>query len=97
MMKIGALGGLFIALPLIILQLWHFIAPGLYSHEKRFAIPFVLFGTFFFVVGAAFSHYVAFPWTLEVLPRLRERVHGVHAQVERRVLALGRRCSSASA
>jgi sec-independent protein translocase protein TatC len=63
MMKIGALGGLFLALPIIVLQLWLFIAPGLYSNEKRFAIPFVLFGTVFFVVGAAFSHYIAFPYS----------------------------------
>jgi sec-independent protein translocase protein TatC len=62
-MKIGALGGLFIALPFIILQLWLFIAPGLYASEKRFAVPFVVLGTFFFVAGAAFSHYVAFPYT----------------------------------
>ena len=55
--------GLFIALPFIILQLWLFIAPGLYSNEKRFAVPFVMFGTFFFVSGAAFSHYIAFPYT----------------------------------
>ena len=83
MMKIGALGGLFIALPIIILQLWLFIAPGLYSNEKRFAIPFVLFGTFFFVAGAAFSHYVAFPYSwkfflgfenayIQFLPKLSE-------------------------
>jgi sec-independent protein translocase protein TatC len=62
-MKIGALGGLMIASPFIIWQLWLFIAPGLYTHEKRFAIPFVLFSTIFFFLGAAFSHYVAFPWT----------------------------------
>ena len=42
MMKIGALAGLFVALPFIIFQLWLFIAPGLYSNEKRFAVPFVL-------------------------------------------------------
>jgi sec-independent protein translocase protein TatC len=65
MMKIGALGGLFVALPIIVFQLWLFIAPGLYANEKRFAIPFVLLGTFFFVAGAAFSHYVAFPYSWE--------------------------------
>jgi sec-independent protein translocase protein TatC len=63
MMKIGALGGLFIALPIIVLQLWLFIAPGLYANEKRFAVPFVLLGTVFFLCGAAFSHYVAFPYS----------------------------------
>jgi sec-independent protein translocase protein TatC len=63
MMKIGALAGLMISSPLIIYQLWLFIAPGLYAHEKRFAVPFVFLCTVFFLAGAAFSHYVAFPWT----------------------------------
>jgi sec-independent protein translocase protein TatC len=62
-MKIGALGGLLIASPFIMWQLWLFIAPGLYSREKKFAIPFVVFSTMFFLLGAAFSHYAAFPWT----------------------------------
>jgi sec-independent protein translocase protein TatC len=42
---------------------WKFIAPGLYTQEKKFAIPFVLLSTVFFVLGGMFSHYVAFPWT----------------------------------
>ncbi|MEO5896151.1 MAG: twin-arginine translocase subunit TatC [Vicinamibacterales bacterium] len=62
-MKIGGLAGLMIASPFIIYQLWLFISPGLYTHEKRFAIPFVMFASAFFMLGAAFSHYVAFPWT----------------------------------
>jgi sec-independent protein translocase protein TatC len=61
-MKIGALAGLMIASPLIIWQLWLFIAPGLYANEKKFAIPFILFSTIFFLTGAAFSHFIAFPW-----------------------------------
>jgi sec-independent protein translocase protein TatC len=61
--KIGFLAGIFIASPLIIWQVWRFIAPGLYAHEKRFAIPFVFLSTVFFVLGGLFSHYVAFPWT----------------------------------
>jgi sec-independent protein translocase protein TatC len=83
MMKIGALAGLFVALPFIVLQLWLFIAPGLYANEKRFAVPFVLLGTAFFVIGSAFSHYIAFPYTwkfflgfenefLEFRPKLSE-------------------------
>lgn len=62
-MKIGALAGLMLASPLVFYQFWLFIAPGLYANEKRYAIPFVLMCTFFFVLGAAFSHLVAFPWT----------------------------------
>lgn len=61
-MKVAALVGLFIAAPVILWQLWMFVAPGLYAHEKRFAIPFVVFATVFFVSGALFSHYFVFPW-----------------------------------
>ncbi len=62
-MKIGALAGLMLSVPFILYQLWLFIAPGLYSHEKKMAVPFVVFCTTFFALGAIFSHYVAFPWT----------------------------------
>jgi sec-independent protein translocase protein TatC len=61
-LKMAALAGLFLAAPIVLWQLWKFIAPGLYAHEKKFAIPFVVFSTFFFVAGALFSHYLAFPW-----------------------------------
>ena len=61
--KIAFLVGIFLASPLILWQIWKFIAPGLYSHEKKFAIPFVLMSTFFFFSGGLFAHYVAFPWT----------------------------------
>ena len=61
--KVGFFAGLLIAMPFILCQVWLFVAPGLYSHEKRFAIPFVLFASIFFFGGAMFSHYVAFPVT----------------------------------
>lgn len=60
--KVAALTGLILAAPIILWQVWLFIAPGLYAHEKKFAIPFVLFSTIFFVSGALFSHYMVFPW-----------------------------------
>jgi sec-independent protein translocase protein TatC len=95
-MKMAALGGLFLALPVVLLQIWRFVAPGLYAHEKRFAIPFVLFSTVFFVAGAAFSHYVAFPWAwrffgsfatdyMEFLPRIQP----VFSMYVRTMLAMG--------
>jgi len=64
-LKVAALVGLILASPVVLYQIWMFIAPGLYANEKRLAIPFVLFSTFFFVAGALFSHYVVFPfaWT----------------------------------
>jgi sec-independent protein translocase protein TatC len=79
--KIGALAGLFIAMPFVLWQLWLFIAPGLYAHEKRFAVPFVFFSSLLFFAGAWFSHTIAFPWTwtfflsfesdfVKIMPRL---------------------------
>jgi sec-independent protein translocase protein TatC len=61
MFKIGLMAGLIIASPLVLTQVWLFIAPGLYAKEKKLAIPFVLMGTVLFVGGAAFSHYKVFP------------------------------------
>jgi sec-independent protein translocase protein TatC len=61
--KAAALGGLVLAAPVVLYQVWLFISPGLYSHEKKFALPFVFMTTSFFVLGALFSHFVAFPWT----------------------------------
>jgi sec-independent protein translocase protein TatC len=62
-LKIGFIAGIFVSCPLVIWQVWKFIAPGLYTHEKKFAIPFVLLSSVFFVLGGLFSHYIAFPWT----------------------------------
>jgi len=62
-LTIAGITGLVIALPLVMTQVWLFIAPGLYSHEKKMAIPFVALSSVFFILGAAFSHYVVFPLT----------------------------------
>jgi len=81
LIKTAALAGLILASPVVLLQVWLFVAPGLYAHEKKFAVPFVLFATTFFVSGAAFSHYILFPWAwrffasfgneyLQFLPRI---------------------------
>jgi sec-independent protein translocase protein TatC len=61
--KIAAIAGLILSSPLVFTQLWLFVAPGLYAHEKKWAVPFVAMSTFFFVLGAAFAHYVVFPLT----------------------------------
>ena len=61
--KIALIAGLILASPAVFAQLWLFIAPGLYSHEKKWAIPFVVLSSIGFVGGAAFSHYVVFPLT----------------------------------
>lgn len=60
-LKVAALAGTLLALPVLLWQVWAFVAPGLYSNEKRLALPFVASGTFFFACGALFSHYIVFP------------------------------------
>ncbi len=61
---VALIAGAAVAAPFIMYQVWMFIAPGLYSNEKRMAIPFVLFTTVGFVVGASFNHYIAFPFMM---------------------------------
>lgn len=58
--KVGLVVGVVLAAPWVLYQVWLFVAPGLYSNEKRFAIPFVLGSSICFFAGAAFAHYVAF-------------------------------------
>ncbi len=60
-LKVALLTGFFIAVPIIFYQLWKFVAPGLYRHEKRYVLPFVLLSTIFFVGGALFGYFVVFP------------------------------------
>src|SRR5689334_20867461 len=57
-LKMAVLAGLLIASPGVMSQVWLFVAPGLYAHEKKMAIPFVVMSSFFFILGSAFSHYL---------------------------------------
>lgn len=62
-MKVAFFAGIFIASPIIILQLWYFIAPGLYKRERRYAAPFIIFATLFFVAGGFFGYKYLLPGT----------------------------------
>ncbi|MGE3512635.1 MAG: twin-arginine translocase subunit TatC [Vicinamibacterales bacterium] len=62
--NISLISGVTFAGPIIMYQVWQFIAPGLYSNEKKFVVPFVLFSTLGFLAGAAFNHYVAYPFIM---------------------------------
>ncbi len=62
--QISFIAGAVISSPWIMYQVWGFIAPGLYANEKRFVVPFILFTTIGFVAGAAFNHYVAYPFIM---------------------------------
>jgi sec-independent protein translocase protein TatC len=60
--KVSFLAALFLAAPFIFFQLWMFVAPGLYKKEKKYVIPFVLFTTVFFSLGAVFGYFIVFPF-----------------------------------
>jgi sec-independent protein translocase protein TatC len=66
-LDIAFIGGIVLAAPFVMYQVWRFIAPGLYAKEKKFAIPFVVLTTFGSVGGALFTHYVMFPATITFL------------------------------
>lgn len=66
-LKVSALAAVFLASPVVLWQLWAFISPGLYRHERRLAGPFVVSGSLLFLAGGAFAYYVAFPFAVEFL------------------------------
>jgi sec-independent protein translocase protein TatC len=66
-LKIGALAGLLVSMPVIFWQIWSFVAPGLYQHEKRYIFPFVLASTLCFATGAFFGYQYVFPMAFKVL------------------------------
>jgi sec-independent protein translocase protein TatC len=61
-MKVAFLASLFVMSPFVFLQIWYFVAPGLYQKEKKYVVPFVLMTTFFFSLGAVFGYFIVFPW-----------------------------------
>ena len=65
--KISALAGVFLASPYVLWQLWLFISPGLYRHEKRYVWPFVLMTSGLFISGGLFAYKLAFPPALRFL------------------------------
>ncbi|HYH46817.1 MAG TPA: twin-arginine translocase subunit TatC [Thermoanaerobaculia bacterium] len=65
--KVAALAAVFLASPFVLWQLWRFVAPALYRKEKLYAIPFIFFGSFFFLAGGAFAYYVAVPLAIKFL------------------------------
>jgi sec-independent protein translocase protein TatC len=66
-MKVGLICGLFLAAPVILWQVWAFIAPGLHQDEKKYAAPFVIIGSLMFLAGGAFSLFVVTPYALTFL------------------------------
>jgi len=63
--KVGLFGGLCLAFPVIAAQVWMFVAPGLYRHERKAFLPFLFASPMLFITGAAFVYYVMLPYALK--------------------------------
>jgi len=96
-MKVSFAAAVILASPVLLWQLWQFVAPGLYEHEKRYTRSFVLFGSFFFLAGTVFCYEIVIQLGLkfllsryeaiDILPLLQ--VGDYLSTVSRLVLAFG--------
>ncbi len=59
--KVSFYAAIFFAVPFLLVQVWGFVAPGLYPHEKSYAAPIIIMASVFFLLGCAFAYYIAFP------------------------------------
>ncbi|WP_418640602.1 twin-arginine translocase subunit TatC [Sulfurimonas sp. ST-27] len=66
-LKVSFFAAIVGALPIILSQIWLFIAPGLYAHEKKMIIPFIVGGTVMFLVGVLFAYYIVTPFGFDFL------------------------------
>lgn len=66
-LKIGLFGGIILASPFVLYQVWLFIAPGLYQNEKRYVVPFMAATIGLFLAGAFFGYHYVYPGALEFL------------------------------
>jgi sec-independent protein translocase protein TatC len=66
-MKVAMIMGVFIAMPIILWNVWAFVAPGLHKHERKYAAPFVIVGSLLFLAGGAFAMFVIIPFAVNFL------------------------------
>jgi len=82
-LKVSLLSGIVLATPVILYQFWLFVAPGLYTKERRLLFPIIFISSFFFIGGALFGYFIVFPLgfdfflafateTIRPLPSMRE-------------------------
>ncbi len=60
--KIAIVAGIFLMSPILFAQIWGFIAPGLYAHERKWIVPMAIVSAFFFTAGGLFGYFVVFPF-----------------------------------
>jgi sec-independent protein translocase protein TatC len=68
--RVALVAGIFLASPFIMAQVWLFISPGLYKHEKRYAGPFIISSSILFVLGGMFGYFIAFPFAMKFLVKM---------------------------
>ena len=73
-LKSVLLAGFLVSLPMTLYQIWAFISPGLYAHERRFALPFVIATTVLFFAGASFGYFIAFPFVFQYFLSLESEI-----------------------
>ena len=78
--KVALFTALMLGFPFFAIQIWKFVAPGLYAKEKRALLPFLLLTPVFFTAGAAFAYYLAMPWALHFLLGFQGEVGGVQKE-----------------
>ena len=78
--KVALFAALMLGFPFFAIQIWKFVAPGLYAKEKKALLPFLLLTPVFFGAGAAFAYFVAMPWALHFLLGFQGEVGGVQRE-----------------
>ncbi len=75
--RVALFAGIIVASPIILWQVWLFVAPALYRREKRYVCPFILAGVLFFLAGCAFGYYEAFPLVVGFLVGMGKNFNAV--------------------
>ena len=78
--KVSLFAALMLSFPVVAIQLWRFVAPGLYVKEKKAFLPFLLLTPVFFIGGACFAYFVAMPWALHFLLSYQGNVGGIQQE-----------------
>jgi sec-independent protein translocase protein TatC len=81
-LKIAMMTAFVVALPVILYQLWAFVAPGLYKHEKRFVFPLIISSTLLFFVGMAFCYFFVFKMVFTFIAQLAPASINVAPDIE---------------
>ena len=81
-LKIAMLAAFVVALPFILYQVWMFVAPGLYKHEKRFVLPLIVSSTFLFFVGMAFCYFFVFRMVFTFIAQMAPSTIAVSPDIE---------------